>query len=460
MIRLLPILLALALTSGLMLADDSEASANVKKFNDRSEKTNEGVADAHVSLACWCLKVGLNASAHDQLGRALKLVPEHSKAMKELGYRQKRVDGVETWVLDEKRNPPKTDADGIKPETREDFIEARDKLHREAAVEYVKLGELAQKLELPARARVAFGLAVKYDPLNEKALAGAGWVKDELDEWISPGEAAEREQTGNALTATPLSETMDELPDWTARAFTGATVGGQKFGTLEVITTGSAGDYGKYAWAAAKLCSDVLGGGIQSLRIIIATTTTEHEGYCTTRHPGIPGLKGDSWVLGDKEVEVLIDPDEDKIGFERVVYAVAVFEVRRRCGETTHPWFEVGFASNLTRRLLGRVTTAEFSGDAEGPTESGRWKRTLRQLVYDESAPTLERLIVARDPDEHEVILAHFFTRYLCSERAAAVPSLCAALKSSDDDEEAFKAAFEQDAAQLNSLFIEWFERN
>ncbi|MCA8936951.1 MAG: hypothetical protein KDB68_12195, partial [Planctomycetes bacterium] len=195
-------------------------------------------------------------------------------------------------------------------------------------------------------------------------------------------------------------------------------------------------------------------------RVVVANGRKEHEGYCTTRHPGIPGLKDDYWVLGDKEVEVVTDAEDDNIGFERIVYSVAIFEIRRRCGDTTHPWFEVGFASNLTRRLLGRVTTAEFSGEAEGPSESGRWKRTLRQLVYDESAPKLERLIVDRDPDEHEVIFAHFFIRYLCIERAAAVPAFCAAMKSSDDDEEAFKSAFEQDAEELNALFVDWFERN
>ncbi|MCA8918248.1 MAG: hypothetical protein KDB32_04155 [Planctomycetes bacterium] len=454
------ILVLLTLTSGFVIADEAESAEAIQKFNERAEKTNEGVADAHVSLARWCLKVGLNAGAHDQLARALKLVPEHKKAMKELGYRQKKVDGVEQWVRDEKRAPPETDAEGIEPKTREEFTEARDKLHREAAEEYVKLGEYAQKLELPARARAAFELAVKYDPLNEEALAGAGWVKDELDEWISPREAAEREQTAKALSSTPLSETMEELPDWTSRAFPGGTVGGQKFGKLEVITTVSAGDFGKYAWATAQLCSEILGGNIQDLRVVVANGRKEHEGYCTTRHPGIPGLKDDYWVLGDKEVEVVTDAEDDNIGFERIVYSVAIFEIRRRCGDTTHPWFEVGFASNLTRRLLGRVTTAEFSGEAEGPSESGRWKRTLRQLVYDESAPKLERLIVDRDPDEHEVIFAHFFIRYLCIERAAAVPAFCAAMKSSDDDEEAFKSAFEQDAEELNALFVDWFERN
>jgi hypothetical protein len=432
----------------------------VEKFNDRAARTNEAVANAHVNLARWCFKVGLNVAGRDQLQRALKLVPEHTKAMKELGYKQKKKDGERVWVLDKRRAPPEKDAEGVKSEDREGFISAREKLKKDAAKEYVKLGEYAAKLELDARARVTFQVAVKYDPTNEDALKGAGWVKDELGMWISPGEAAEREETQKALTDTPLAKSIAKLPGWTDRVYGSGKATGSSYGKLEVIGSGNLADAGRYAWAASKLCANLLGGSVNQLRVVVAADKSEHEKYCKTRQPGVPGLSESAWVMGDNEVEALLDPKDDKVGLERVVYAVSVIEVRRRCGETTHPWFEVAFASNMTRRLLGRVTTAEFSGEPEGPTESGRWKRTLRQLVYDESQPKLGEIIVARDPDEHEIIVAHFFVRYLCNVRAGALADFCAALKSSDDDEEAFKSAFEQDANKLNELFVEWFGRN
>lgn len=458
MTRALPVLLLFVLACGIVRADENP---DVEKFTDRAEATNEAVADAHVALARWCLKVGLNLHAHEQLQAALKLAPEHKKAMVELGYKRKKIDGVEQWVLDEKRAPSKTDAESVKAEDRKTFQTERAKLHREAANEYVKLAKYAEKLELKVHARVTYEMAVKYDPLNEPALEGAGWVKDELDEWISPRDAAERELTGEALSNTPLSESLTKLPDWTARAYGAETPIGMKFDDIEVITTGSdGGEVGKFAWATSRLCADLLGGGIGELRVVVAANSAEHKGYCKTRHPGMPGLSDDNWVLADKEVEVLMDADDEKMGLERVVYAVAVFEVRRRCGETTHPWFEVAFAGNMTRRLLGRVSTSEFSGEAEGPSESGRWKRTLRQLVYDDRVPKLGDVIVARNPTEHQVILAHFFVRYLCSDRAAALSAFCGAMKSSDDDESAFQTAFEQDASQLDEAFLAWFDIN
>ncbi|MCA8911514.1 MAG: hypothetical protein KDB82_07405 [Planctomycetes bacterium] len=457
MTRVLLVVLMLVAVPAVLHAGDEEA---VEKFTERTARTNEAVADAHVRLAEWCFKAGLNVSGRDQLQRALKLVPEHKNAMKALGYKQKKVDGEQTWVLDERRAPPTADSDKVSDDDRKRYLSEREKLSKEASKEYVKLAEYAAKLELEARARVTYDVAVKYDPTNEEALKGAGWVKDELGDWISPRDAAEREQTQKALTDTPLAEAIADLPDWTNRVFTGGTGAGSRYGDIDVVGSVNLADAGRYAWAASKLCSELLGGEVGKLRVVVAANSKEHERYCATRQPGVPGLSADAWVLGDKEVEALLDEKDDKPGLERVVYAVAVFEVRRRCGETTHPWFEIAFASNLTRRLLGRVTTAEFSGEPEGPTESGRWKRTLRQLVYDENQPKLREIIVARDPTEHEVIVAHFFVRYLCSERKAALGDFCAALKSSDDDEDAFKSAFEQTAPELNELFVEWFERN
>ncbi|MCB9893860.1 MAG: hypothetical protein H6839_05405 [Planctomycetes bacterium] len=453
----LSLLILLAFSCATVFAEDADSD----KFMERAAKTNEAVADAHVNLARWCLKHGMNVAGREQIDQALALVPEYEKAMKELGYKEKKVDGKPAWVLDEKRAPPAADAEGVRAEDREAYSEERDKLLREAAVEYVKLGRYGDKLELKTLARVAYDTAVKYDALNEDALKGAGWVKDDFDEWISPREAREREQTADALTGVPSPESMDELPGWTAEVFKSAAPIGVKFGPVTVIGSGSLQQQaGKYAHAASSLTAALLGGGVEDIRVVLAADATEHKAYCETRQPGIPGIVESRWILGDKEVEVLLDAKDEKLGLERVVYAVAVFEVRRRCGETTHPWFEIGFASNLTRRLTGRVDAIDFTGDASGPTESGRWKRTFRMLLADRQQPKLSRLVVVRDPDEKQAMLAHFFVRYLCTERAPALPDFCAAFKSADDIETALKSAFEQDSAQLDKLFIDWFERN
>lgn len=428
------------------------------KFIERADKTAAAVADAHVNLARWCFKNGLNVAGREQCEHARRLVPDHEKAMKELGYVLKKQDGEKAWVLDPRKTPPDTDGD-LKPRAREDFTKERDKVYREAAAEYLKLARHAEKQVLPLHARAAFEQALKYDPLHEEALRGAGWVKDDVGDWISPREAAEREETAKALEETPEGKALESLPEWTASVFKKPEALGMAFGPVTVVGSGSRhAEAGKFAHAAAGLSARLLGGEVESLRVVVAANETEHKAYCETRHPGMPGLAADRWVVGEKEVEVLLDAKDDRLGMERVVYAVAIFELRRRCGETTHPWFEVGFAGNLTRRLLGRVTTAEFSGEASGPSESGRWKRTLRMLRAEGRAPSLGKLLVARDPDEQQVILAHFFTRYLCEQRAAALPDFCAALKASESDEQAFQTAFDQDSAELERLFGEWFD--
>ncbi|MCA8914482.1 MAG: hypothetical protein KDB90_03650 [Planctomycetes bacterium] len=457
MTRVALMLILSVFVSASVLADDGDSA----KFTERAAKTNEAVADAHVSLARWCFKRGMNTAGREQIDHALALVPEYEKAMKELGYKEKKVDGKATWVLDPKRAPPATDSDSITADDREAYSAERDKLRREAAVEYVKLGRYAEKLELKTYARVAYDTAVKYDALNEDALLGAGWVKDDFDEWISPREAREREQTADALTGVPAPESLDELPGWTAQVFKAAAPIGLKYGPVTVIGSGSLQQQaGKYAHAASSLTASQLGGTLDEIRVVLSADEQEHRAYCETRQPGIPGITESRWILGDKEVEVLLDAKDEKLGLERVVYAVAVFEVRRRCGDTTHPWFEIGFASNLTRRLIGRVDAVDFSGEASGPTESGRWKRTFRMLLADGKQPALAKLVVARDPDEKQAMLAHFFVRYLCSERVAALPDFCAAFKAADDIELALRSAFDQDSTQLDKLFVEWFERN
>jgi hypothetical protein len=446
--------LLLLLLAAPLLADEEA------KFLERAGKTAGAVADSHVDLARWCFKQGLNVAGHEQLELALALVPEHEKAMKELGYRQKTVEGVETWVLDDKAAPPRTDGE-VTATARATLAKERDELYAEAAIEYVKLARQAEKAGLTAHAKVSYEQAVKYDAANEDALIGAGWVKDEIDEWISPNERREREENAAALGDAPVAEPLDELPDWTARAFKQSAALGMKAGPITVIGSGAnLAEAAKFAHATASLSAILLGGQVSSLRVVLAADAKEHASYCETRHPGIPGLVDARWVIGDKEVEALLDAKDDKVGLERVVYAVAIFEVRRRCGETTHPWFEVGFASNLTRRLLGRVTTAEFSGIAAGPSESGRWKRTLRNLTNDGTAPELGKLVVTRDPDENQVILAHFFMRYLCAERRAVLADFCAAFKSAETVEDALKTAFDQDSAGLEKLFLDWFARN
>ena len=456
MIRCIAVLLVLLVAVPLLAQDDNEA-----KFLEKSAKVNDAVANAHVGLARWCFKRGLNVAGRKHCNLALKLVPEHSKAMKELGYKQKKVDGVETWVLDERREPPQEDAAELKAEVLDEFKEERDKLHEDAAKEYVKLAQYAEKLELEAYARVSYETAVSYDPLNEQALVGAGWVKDELDEWISPREAIEREETSEALTQTPEPEPVEDLPNWSKSAFKASPAIGTSYGEITIIASGAdSREFARFAWAASKLTVGLLGGEVGELRVVVAANETEHKDYCATRHPGVPGLMLSMWVVGEKEVEVLLDSEDSKLGLERIVHAVTVFEIRRRCGESRHPWFESGFATNMTRRLLGRVTTAEFSGDESGPSEAGRWKRTLKQLIAEDRAPSLPKAVVSRDPDEHQVMLIHYFVRYLTQERAGALPTFCAAWKAEDDVENAMEQAWEADGAALESDFIAWFSVN
>jgi hypothetical protein len=432
--------------------------ADEAKFLERAEKTAEAVADSHVNIARWCFKQGMNVAGRDQLQQALAIAPGHEKAMKELGYKRKKAG--DEWVLDERLAPPETDGD-VTPTARATYIREREKLNREAAIEYVKLARQAEKSELPTHARVSYERAVMYDPQNEDALKGAGWVKDDLGDWISPNDAREQAENEAALAEAPPAQPLEELPDWTARAFKKSPATGVTCGSITVLGSGTRlAAAAKFAFAASKLSATLLGGSADALRVVLAANNDEHKDYCETRHPGVPGLAESRWVIGEKEVEALLDPEDDHAGNERVVYAVAIFELRRRCGETTHPWFEVGFASTLTRRLLGRVTTAEFSGEAAGPSESGRWKRTLRMMVHDGTAPKFDKLVVARDPNENQVILAHFVVRYLCAERRAVLPDFCAAMKSAEADEEALQSAFGQTAAEIDKLFLDWFARN
>ena len=130
-----------------------------------------------------------------------------------------------------------------------------------------------------------------------------------------------------------LHRPLEDLPDWTARAFKRNQALGVKAGDVTVIGSGTnLADAAKFAHATTTLCKTLLGGQADSIRVVVAADKAEHEDYCATRHPGIPGLAVSNWVLGEKEIEVLWDDKDDRLGLERVVYGVSMYEVRRRCG--------------------------------------------------------------------------------------------------------------------------------
>ncbi|MBX3459021.1 MAG: hypothetical protein KF696_03515 [Planctomycetes bacterium] len=432
----------------------ADASPEEAEFLKQAEKTRTAVASAHVALAKSARKAGLNVAARAELDAALELAPEFKDAMEELGYRRKKVDGEDKWVADERRALPEKDAESATPAARKKHADARDKMRREAAIEFVKLGKTGQRLALAPHARAAFEVALRYDPANEEALTGAGWAKVD-GVWLSPAEQREADATRKALEVG--TKALDQLPDWSARVFQqgawGLTGGG-----VELLGTGAMHEaLTKHAAAVLSLSGRLLGGDA-TLRVVACASRDDFRRYCEVRHPGAPGL-ADGWmVVAGTEIGVLIT-DQREESLERVAYAAALSQVRKRCGEARFTWFEVGYAATMAHRLTGRVSCIEFSGEPTGPKEHGRFKRQLRQQLEAGSAPELEYVVADRDPDESRAIVAYFFVKYLCREKAAGLPPFCAAFKAEGDSEAALRLAYDSDVAALERSFLDWFGR-
>lgn len=449
--------LLLAFTSGVAHGDPTEAES---KFAEKAAKTNGAIADALAKLGADCLKQGLNLAAIEHLNQALEYEPGHERAHKSLGHEKKKVEGEVKWEPDPKKAPPAQDAQGLKPEVRVEYRKARDKLYAEAAKELVLLGQAALKLGLEPHAKATFEVALRYNALNEDALKGAGWVK-EAGDWVSPHEVLEREAARKALENPPDSKELEILPEWATGLGDAANpVTGSIAGNLTILASGGLhADYLRYAAAVRQLAARALGGESAAVTLFVARNRKQQQAYAATRHPANPGLAADAWCVEIGECAVEADEKDDKLSLERVVLAVATHEVRARCGEPNHPWFELGYATNLTRRLCGSVSQAPFSGKAGGPSEVGRWKRTLLMQVAEESQPRLEKLLAARDPDESQVIVAHFFTRYLLHERAGALEPFCAAVKAGDSMEDALKSGAQTEVPRLEQGFLGWLQR-
>lgn len=455
--RTLACVLVLCLVAGASHADPAQAEA---KFTERATRTNSAIADALARLGSDCLKQGLNLAGVQHLRQALEHEPDNEKAMRALGHEKKKVEGEAKWVLDPKKAPPEQDAQGITPAVRAEYRKARDKLYAETAKELVGLGQFAAKQGLEAHARATFEAALRYDALNEEALKGAGWVKESGD-WVSPREVVHRQAARKALDNPPDSTELETVPAWATGLGDAANpVTGSRAGNLTILGSGSLhAEWLRYAAAARTLAAAALGGEAPEMTLFVARNRKQQQAYATLRHPGNPGLAAEAWCVEQGECAVESDEKSDKITFERIVLAVAIHEVRARCGEPSHPWFEIGYATNLTRRLCESVSQAPFSGNPAGPSEAGRWKRTLLMQVAEETQPRVEKLLVARDPDESQVILAHFFTRYLVQERAGALESFCAAVKAGETMESALKAATQADLARIEQGFLGWLQR-
>lgn len=448
---------ALLLIGGIGHADPDPAEA---KFNERAARTNGAIADALAKLGADCIKQGLNVAGTQHLNQALEHEPANEKALRALGHEKKKVDGETKWVLDPKKAPPTEDAQGIAPAVRAEYRKARDKLYAETAKELVGLGQFGAKQGLDAHAKATFEAALRYDPLNEEAMKGAGWVK-EAGDWVSPREVLHRQAARKALDNPPDSVELETLPPWATGLGDAANpVTGIRAGKLTILGSGSLhAEWLRHAAAAQALAAQALGGDPAEMTLFVSRNRKQQQAYATLRHPGNPGLAAEAWCVESGECAVESDEKSDKITFERIVLAVAIHEVRARCGEPSHPWFEVGYATTLTRRLCESVSQAPFSGNAAGPSEVGRWKRTLLMQVAEETQPRVEKLLVARDPDESQVILAHFFVRYLVQERPGAIEPFCAAVKAGETMEAALKSGAQADVARLEQAFLGWLQR-
>jgi hypothetical protein len=202
----------------------------------------------------------------------------------------------------------------------------------------------------------------------------------------------------------------------------------------------------------------LLGGEAGELRVVLCPSEGEFHKYCNVRHPGIPGLL-DEWLVIEKtEIAVRI-PEEAALADERVVYATARSQVLRRCEKTRHPWFPVGFATNLSQRLAGGVRCAEIAGESTGEHTQARWRAELRKLIDSGKAPSLGRVIVERNPAEPEIMFAHFAMQYLCRARADGLLAFCAGIKADGDDEGALKQAYGEASTEIEKQFLEWFKR-
>lgn len=444
------LILLLLLPAMPLAAQDPE-----QKFQDKAEEINKQVADGHADLAEFCFRYGWNAAGHAEAERALAIRPEHAKAMQALGYRRRRVDGEQAWVRNERDIPADEDNPDADPRRLNQYEQRRDKARKEAAEGYVELAEFALGLDLEAHARAAWLTALRYDPDNEAARLGAGWVKDEDGNWVSPDKNAEQKATEAALDV-PDPEDVDDLPGWTGRVYGAQDVHARRVGKVTAIGAAAKPDEpARYAHAVQAIVADELGGEAGDLRIIITADRVEHEAYVRTRHPAIPGLANDDWIIGRNEVAVLAAENEAET-LERVVYAAGIYEVRRRAGETRHPWFEIGMASNLTRRLCGSVATAPFTGEPKFESSPDRWKKALKALVDEREQASLADLIVTRDLAEADVMLAHFVVRYLARRRTAALPAYVAGYRVERDADGAIRSAFGQPVNELEDEFLAW----
>ncbi|MCC6465353.1 MAG: hypothetical protein IT463_08460, partial [Planctomycetes bacterium] len=268
--RLVLALAMLAVMGAAALAqDDAEA-----KFLDRARRVNEAVAATLAKLGASCLKDGLNVAARRHLEQALEHDPACEKALRSLGFREKKTAQGTQWELDAERAPPAKDAEGIKPAVRAKYRKERDDTCLAIAKELTSLGDAARREGLTEHAVAACDAALRYCPLHEPALKGAGWSKNEQGDWVSPRETREQQATQQALVAVVEHEELAEFPEWTSARGPGEGDGrvcGVRAGGISVLGTGGLlAQVLKQALAARSLSLGLLGGDGADLRVVVA----------------------------------------------------------------------------------------------------------------------------------------------------------------------------------------------
>ena len=205
-----------ALTALLLGACLTQPAAQPKAptfdFEKHRAAANDFLADRHAGLGDEYKKVKVYLEARKQYDRAREYVPEHTRALRGLGYDKKRGE----WVLEK----PLPDKEELEPQA---LVDARKKVEDTRTRELRRCADRCRKLMEDAGKggdergrRIGAMYLLRYEPNDAEAHKARGHVF-EYTEWMPDFAAAWRTQ-GAAVLANAAAGSAVEGEDEQARA--------------------------------------------------------------------------------------------------------------------------------------------------------------------------------------------------------------------------------------------------
>lgn len=458
-----------------LIAQDPKAD-----FEKKLAKAKIDAAKGHAKIADYLDISKMHKWARFEDEKAVKLDPDNESARKHLGYKK---DG-EAWVKDpeaktEYENKKKGDDEA---RIRQDYDSKLASLGKEIAKDFFEAGTFAKNKKLDEEAKLAFQLALEYEPDSEKIRKELKYEKT-AGGWMSPSDKAQRDMFRGEIAKEPSGEEVKDPTEYekelklkhnrrkSPRAFIESPHMDQKKLTRMCQLC-------EHSQSMFKSLFDV--ESKEPLHLIIFKDKKDHEAYIDKFYKAPEEIKkltknaAGSQSPEEHRADWWQSTHPDDKAEDWVVHYTCHLMTFQLLGDHSggkRPWLHEAIAYYFTTEMLDSIKTycIEWKGTAVGGDpkkafdDPKNWPSIIRGWMKDAKDPSIHAVFkcILNDLDPPRLVKAWSLVDFFVKEHRAKFNEFCAKLKGDfgDNGEKALKELFGWTLEDLDEQWRTWAKR-